>query len=85
MDLCKRSQVQGSTFRVNDKGKIKDPEFLRQMLVLPDCCQGNTRFQKGMINVSLIYVSKMHFGSQLKSSIPNPQISEPFNREPLNP
>jgi hypothetical protein len=51
-DLChsqigKRSQVQGSTFRVKDKGKIKEPKFSRQMLVLPHNCQGSARFQIG--------------------------------------
>ena len=45
MVFGKRSQVQGSTFRVMDKDKFKDPKFSRQMLVLPDNCQGSAWFQ----------------------------------------
>ena len=42
-----RSQVQGSTFRVKDKGKIRNPQFSRQRLVLPHNCQRSAKFQIG--------------------------------------
>ena len=39
------SQVQGSTFRVKDKCKIRNTQFSRQMLILPNNFQKNAKFQ----------------------------------------
>jgi hypothetical protein len=43
-----RSRVQGSTFRVKDKGKIEDPKSSQKLLVLQHNRQCAANFQMGM-------------------------------------
>jgi hypothetical protein len=68
----KRSQVQGSTFRVKDKGKIKDPKFSRQMLVLPHNCQGIARFQIGDDKANASLIKRFQNGLQEPDETLNP-------------
>jgi len=42
--LCKRSQVQGSMFRVKDKEGIEDPKSSLKMLISPSNCQFGSKF-----------------------------------------
>jgi hypothetical protein len=84
--MCKRSQVQGSTFRVKDKGKIKDPKFPRQMLVLPHNCQGSAKFQIGDDKANASLIKRFQNGLQEPDDTLNPgYIGKPLNPEPLNP
>ena len=39
-----RSQVQGSTFRVKDKGIIEDPKASLKRLIFPSNCQFGSKF-----------------------------------------
>ncbi len=45
--FSKRSQVQGSTFRVKDKEGIEDPKSSFEMLIFPSNCQFNSKFWIG--------------------------------------
>ena len=45
--MDKRSQVQGSTFRVKDKETIEDPKSSLKMLIVPSNCQFGSKFWIG--------------------------------------
>ena len=81
----KRSQVQGSTFRVKDKGKIKDPMVSQQILVLPLNCEGSARFQIGDDKANVSFIKRFQNGLQEPNETLNPDyIGKPLNPEPLN-
>ena len=43
-NYCKRSQVQGLTFRVKDKEGIEDPKSLLQLFIFPNDWQFGFKF-----------------------------------------
>ncbi len=42
--MANRSKVQGSTFKVKDKGGIEDPKSSFKMLIFPSNCQFGSKF-----------------------------------------
>ena len=91
----RRSQVQGSPFRVKDKDKIKDPKFSRQMLVLPHNCQGSARFQIEDDKANASLIKRFQNGLREPDETLNPdyvpmesglhrETFEPWTSEPVN-
>ena len=47
LNICNRSQVQGSTFSVKDKERIEDPKSSLKMLIFLSNCQFSSKFWIG--------------------------------------
>ncbi len=76
-DEGKRSQVQGSTFRVKDKDGIEGPKSSLKMLIFPNNCQFGSKFWIRLDEADAILVNthpKCSPGTRM----------EPWNPEPLN-
>ena len=78
MIISNRSQVQGSTFRVKDKGGIEDPKSSLQMFIFPSNCQFSFKFWIRLGETDAFLVN-----TRLKCSLETRM--EPWTPEPLNP